>query len=65
MKLDRIQYAGALHDPVAAVLFAAPVQVDHTYVHGRPVVSDGVLVTADLPVLIEGHNAVAHRLVAG
>ncbi len=61
--LNRIQYAGALHDPVAAVLMAAPVQVDHTYVHGRPVVSHGELVTADLPMLIERHNAAAGRIV--
>lgn len=65
VSLDRIEYAGALHDPVAALLLAAPVRVDHTYVHGRPVVSHGELVTADLPVLIERHNAAARRLIDG
>jgi cytosine/adenosine deaminase-related metal-dependent hydrolase len=65
ISLDRIGYAGALDDPVAAVLFAAPVGVDHTYVQGRAVVSDGELVDVDLPVLLEAHNAASRRLLAG
>lgn len=63
ISLDRIEYAGSLHDPVAAVLFVAPVRVDHSYVHGRPVVRDGELLGVDLPKLIEHHNAAALRLV--
>jgi cytosine/adenosine deaminase-related metal-dependent hydrolase len=63
ISLDRIGYAGALNDPLAAVLFAAPVTVDHTYVHGRAVVSDGELVGVDLPRLLEEHNAASRRLL--
>jgi cytosine/adenosine deaminase-related metal-dependent hydrolase len=63
ISLDRVGYAGALHDPVAAVLFAAPVSVDHTYVHGRAVVRDGEVVGLDLGMLLERHNAAARRLV--
>ncbi len=55
--------AGALHDPVAAVLFVAPTGVDHNYVHGKPVVKDGELVGVELPALIEQHNTAAARLV--
>lgn len=65
ISLDRLGYAGALHDPLAAVLFAAPVGVDHTYVHGKAVVSGGELVGVDLPRLLEDHNAAAARLLAG
>jgi len=65
ISLDRLGYAGALHDPLAAVLFAAPVAVDHTYVHGKAVVSGGELVGVDLLRLIEDHNAAAARLLAG
>mgnify|MGYP001821645990 FL=1 len=65
ISLDRIEYAGALHDPVAAVLFAAPATVDHTYVQGRPVVRDGQVVTVDLPTVVARHNAAATRLLAG
>lgn len=63
IKLTRVEYAGALHDPAAAAVFCAPVQVDYTYVHGRPVVREGRLVTLDLGPLIERHNRAARRLV--
>jgi 8-oxoguanine deaminase len=63
--VDRIEYAGALHDPVAAVLFAAPVTVDVNYVQGRPVVVDGRLVTVEVESLVERHNAAARALMAG
>jgi 8-oxoguanine deaminase len=65
INLNRLGYAGALHDPVAAVIFCAPVQVDYTVVGGSMVVERGQLVTVDLPVLIESHNKAAYRLLAG
>ena len=65
VSLDRIEFAGGLHDPVATLLFSAPVTVDHTYVHGRAVVSNRELVTADLPPIIERHNAASQRIVSG
>lgn len=65
ISLDRVGYAGALHDPVAAVLLCAPVGVDHTYVGGRPVVRDGVAVTVDVEALVVAHNRAARRLVDG
>ncbi len=65
ISLDRIKYAGALHDPVAAVLLTAPVTVDHTYVHGRAVVKNRELVTAEVPMLVERHNSAVLRLVSG
>ena len=58
-------YAGALHDPVAAVVLCAPVPVACTYVHGRPVVREGRLATIDLPPVIEAHNRIARELVDG
>ncbi len=63
ISLDRIGYAGALNDPLAAVLFAAPVTVDYTYGHGRAGVSDGELVGIVLPRLLEEHNAASRRLL--
>jgi cytosine/adenosine deaminase-related metal-dependent hydrolase len=65
LRLDRLAYAGGQHDPVAAVVFCSPATVDVNYVHGRAVVRDGRLVTADLPVVIEAHNRAARRLVQG
>jgi cytosine/adenosine deaminase-related metal-dependent hydrolase len=61
--LNRIEYAGAPHDPVAAVVFCAPVGVDVSYMHGQPVVRDGALVGVELGPVIERHNRLAAELV--
>ena len=63
INLNRLDYAGALHDPVAAVVFCHPVRADFTYVGGRPVVRDGQLVTVDEGALVEKHNRAAMRLL--
>ncbi len=63
INLNRLDYAGALHDPVAAVLFCAPLQVDYTVVGGKFVVKEGQIVTLDLPKLIEDHNRAARKLL--
>ena len=64
INLQRLEYTGALHDPVAAVVFCAPVKADYTVVGGKFVVKAGELVTLDLPRQIEAHNQAAWRLVA-
>lgn len=64
-RLDQIEYAGALHDPVAALVFCAPARAAYTMVGGRFVVREGQITTIDLPVMIERHNRAARRLVAG
>jgi cytosine/adenosine deaminase-related metal-dependent hydrolase len=61
--LDRVEYAGARHDPLAAVLFCAPRGVDFNMINGRIVVRDGQLTTLDLEPVIERHNQISHRLI--
>jgi cytosine/adenosine deaminase-related metal-dependent hydrolase len=61
--LDRIEFAGARHDPVAAVVMCAPVTVDHSWVGGRRVVEDGRLAGLDVEVLVAEHNRLAMGLV--
>ena len=61
--MRRLPYAGSLHDPVAALVFCAPQPVDQLYVHGRCIVKDRVLQTADVPVLVEQHNRIATDLL--
>lgn len=65
VNLHQLGFAGALHDPLAALVFCAPVQADYTVVGGRFIVKEGQLQTADLPVLVEQHNQAATRLVNG
>ena len=63
--LGDIGVAGALHDPLAALLFCHVPRVQHSIVNGRVLVRDGVPTTIDLPRLIERHNRLARRLVEG
>jgi len=63
--LNRLEFAGARHDPVAAVVFCSPVRVSYTAVSGKLVVKAGQMVNIDLPVVIERHNRSARRLLAG
>jgi cytosine/adenosine deaminase-related metal-dependent hydrolase len=57
--LNRLDYAGALHDPVSAVVFCQPVRADYTVVGGKFVVKEGQLVTLDEHKLVEKHNRAA------
>jgi len=61
-KLDSIGFAGALHDPVAALVFCTPPNVDCSIINGKVVVREGRLATVDLPVIIERHNSLALEL---
>jgi 8-oxoguanine deaminase len=65
VKLDKLEYSGAQSDPVAALVFCAPVTVDYNYVGGKPVVKQGQLTTLDLPQHIESHNQIARALLNG
>lgn len=64
INLDTLDFAGAwVHDPLAAVVFCRPPQVDWSVVNGRVVVEDGRVVTLDLPRFLRRHNEIARRMV--
>jgi cytosine/adenosine deaminase-related metal-dependent hydrolase len=65
VNLDRLEYAGGLHDPLSAIVFCAPVKVDYTVVGGRIIVKEGRLLSLDVPSLIHAHNQASRRLVNG
>jgi len=64
INLNRLDYAGGLHDPLAAVVFCTPQKVDFCVVHGKPVVCSGHLANLDEQVLAERHNHAARRLLS-
>lgn len=64
-RLDSPGFAGALHDPVAALVFCRPQNVDLSVINGRVIVKEGCLQTLDLPVLVEQHNAISRKLIRG
>jgi cytosine/adenosine deaminase-related metal-dependent hydrolase len=65
INLNRLDYAGALHDPLAAILFCNPVGVDYNVVAGKFIIKEGTLQTLDLPKHIQKHNQAAARLLEG
>jgi cytosine/adenosine deaminase-related metal-dependent hydrolase len=60
--LHRVEFAGALHDPVAALVMCAPVTVDHSWVGGRPLVVDRRVAGVDLEQLVRRQNLLAADL---
>ena len=63
IKLDHLEYAGALHDPLAALVFCSPVRADYTVVGGNMIVKEGQMTSVDLPSQIAKHNQAATRLM--
>ena len=62
-RVDTLAMAGgAVHDPVAAIMFCASPQAEYTIVNGRVVVREGTLTALDLPVHVERHNRLALQL---
>ena len=60
--LDQIGFAGAWHDPVAALVFCTPSNVAYSIINGRILVRDGKLMSIDLPTTMERHNQLAFAL---
>jgi 8-oxoguanine deaminase len=64
INLNHLDYAGgAVHDPVSAIVFCHPRQVDYTVVGGKFIVKNGNLTTVETGKLIEKHNKAAKRLL--
>ena len=63
LNLNQVAFAGAHHDPVAAVVLCQPPNVDVAVVNGKVVVQDGRVQTIDLPPLLERHNQLSKKMI--
>jgi 8-oxoguanine deaminase len=63
--LNRVAYAGAWHDPLAALVFCAPQPANLVMVDGKVVVSKGNLTTLEMGSVIERHNQISRTMVNG
>ncbi len=63
--LERHDFTGALHDPLAALVFCTPPKVDLSVINGKVRVQDGEIVGLDLPALIRRHNAISRAMLRG
>jgi hypothetical protein len=61
-RLDGLAFAGALTDPVEALLRCGPTQAHHTVIAGRPVVEDGELRAAGIADILTRHRAASARV---
>jgi cytosine/adenosine deaminase-related metal-dependent hydrolase len=61
--VDDLRHAGAMHDPVAALVFCGAGDVGTAVIDGRVVVREGHLTTLDLGTHVEAHNRIALRLL--
>ncbi len=65
-RLDTLGLAGgAVHDPLASLIFCQPPNVDLSVINGRTRVQEGRLLNVDMPLLIEKHNEIARALMPG
>ena len=58
---DGVLFAGALSDPVEALLRCGPVAARHTIVAGRPLVEDGRLTAAGVEEMLSRHRRIAQE----
>jgi 8-oxoguanine deaminase len=62
-RIDDLQHAGALGDPVAALVTCAPARAWLSVIDGRVLVEGGELLRVDCGLLVERHNAISRRLL--
>ena len=64
IRVETLSYAGgAVHDPVASLVFCQPGRVDFSMVNGVVRVRDGEVVDLDLAPIVRRHNEIAVALV--
>ena len=62
--IDGLRHAGALHDPVGALVFCGAGDVGTSVIDGKVVVREGRLTTLNVGPHVETHNRIALRLLA-
>jgi 8-oxoguanine deaminase len=62
-RLERLDFAGGLHDPLAALVFCTPPKVDLSIINGRVRVKDGEIVGLDAGSLVRRHNAISRKML--
>jgi 8-oxoguanine deaminase len=66
VRMDSLAMSGgAVHDPLAALVFCRPGNVDFTVVNGVPLVEHGAFTAFDVDRAVAEHNGFARALVSG
>ena len=62
-RIDDLAHAGALSDPLAALVTCTPTNAWLSLINGEVIVSDGQLQTLDLGPVIERHNRLSRQML--
>ncbi|MCF8304336.1 MAG: 8-oxoguanine deaminase [Bacteroidales bacterium] len=64
INMDKLEYSGALHDPLAAIVFSVSMHpVDYVIVNGEVVVREGVITKLDEQQLIRQHQDISRIII--
>ena len=63
INLNQLAYAGALHDPLSAIVFCQPQNVDYAVVNGKVVVNKGELTTVDTEWVRREHCRISAEML--
>jgi 8-oxoguanine deaminase len=62
-RIDDLQHAGGLSDPVASLLTCAPAQTWLSIINGQVIVENGKIPGLDLDALVDRHNELSRQLL--
>jgi len=61
-RVDDLNHAGGMSDPVASLLTCAPGRVWHSIINGQAVVERGEIPGLDIAALVKQHNQISQRM---
>ncbi|MFP4687586.1 MAG: amidohydrolase family protein [bacterium] len=64
INLRKIDFAGAMHDPLAALVFCHPPKVDWSIINGKIIVKNGEFLPLDLSKLTDEQNRLAEEQIS-
>jgi len=62
-KMDRLEFAGGLTDPIASLVLCDAKSVDFSMINGEVVIEDGHFTKLDEKKFIDKHNKISKKLL--
>ncbi|ABR31567.1 hydroxydechloroatrazine ethylaminohydrolase [Thermosipho melanesiensis] len=63
IKLDKVEFAGALHEPINAILLCDAKNVELSVINGKIKIYDGNFLNFEIYEFVEKHNKISERLI--
>jgi cytosine/adenosine deaminase-related metal-dependent hydrolase len=62
-KLDKVEFAGGLHNPINSILLCDPKQVDLSVINGEMKIFNGEFTSFEISDFLEKHNMISKKLL--